>query len=233
MENQTRTTLLIALVALLAGFVGSALWSYSPLGKARVQQIMLDHPEILPQMARNYQEQEMKARLAEIAPEALRPFPGAVIGNPDGARTLVEFSDYNCTYCRASQSDLERLVAQHDDLKIVVREWPIFEGSELAARMALAAAMQGKYAAFHEAMYRHAPVSEESVARAATEAGLDLERARRDSLSPAVSKELENNMQLARTLGFTGTPSFIVGDRAFEGMVGFDALDEAVRAIGN
>jgi hypothetical protein len=82
------------------------------------------------------------------------PFPGAVLGNPQGRVTLVEFTDFACTYCRGSVADVEALVAANPDLKVVVRELPIISAQSVpAARMGLAAAAQGKYRAFHKAMF--------------------------------------------------------------------------------
>ncbi len=160
------------------------------------------------------------------------PSPGAVIGNPEGSKVLVEFTDYNCPYCEASVPDVLRLVEEDPELKVVMREWPIFEGSEGAARMALAAGMQGKYRQFHEAMFRIGPSSPEAVEAAAREAGLDLERARRDAASEAVGVELAKNLAFARTLGFSGTPAWIAGERTIGGMVGYDALKEALEQAG-
>ena len=143
-------------------------------------------------------------------------------------QTLVEFTDYNCPYCEASLADVQRLVAEDPDLKVIMREWPIFEGSEGAARMALAAGMQGKYRAFHEKMFELGPASPETVEAAARAVGLDMERARADAASEAVSVELARNFTFARSLGFNGTPAFIAADSSFAGAVGYDALKEAL-----
>ncbi|HEU4820008.1 MAG TPA: DsbA family protein, partial [Qipengyuania sp.] len=113
-------------------------------------------------------------------------------------------------------------------LRVVIREWPIFEGSEDAARMALAAAHQGKYPAFYKAMFAAGPPSDATIAQAAKVAGLDLGRARTVAASDAVAAELAKNMQLARTLGFTGTPSWVAEGRVLQGAVGYDALKQAL-----
>lgn len=151
------------------------------------------------------------------------PFPGVVLGNPQGSRVLVEFTDYNCPYCEASLKDVNRLVAEDPDLKVVIREWPIFEGSDVASRMALAAGLQGKYRPFHEAMFRLDDV--EAAARAA---GLDMERARADAASDAVSNEIARNLDHARALGFNGTPAWVAGSKPFGGAVGYDKLKAAL-----
>lgn len=222
-SSSLRHTLLTALLALVFGFLGAAIWSYSGLADNRTRAFLLTNPDMLPQMAQAYEEQEAGRRLAEMGDEVFTAFPGAVIGNPAGKRVLVEFTDYNCTFCEASVKDVKRLVAEDPDLKVVIREWPIFEGSDASARMALAAGLQGKYTAFHDAMFRTG-----DVAAAAKAAGLDMTRAEADAASPAVSTEIARNLDLARSLGFTGTPAWVAGKRPIGGMVGYDRLKTAL-----
>lgn len=217
-----------ALVALVGGFLGAWLFALSGLGGGATRDWLLAHPEILPEMAEAYQANEARARLGEVAEEVTRPFPGAVLGNPRGTVTLVEFTDYGCTYCRQSVADVKALVAANPDLRVVMREWPIFQGSDAAARMALAAARQGKYSAFHDALFTHGPPSEATIAIAAEAAGLDLAEARKFAASPTAEFEVRNNIELARRLGFEGTPSWVVGNAVFSGAVGRERLAEAV-----
>ena len=206
------------LIALVGGFLGAWGFSHSGLGGDATRAWLLSHPEILPEMAQAYEEQEARSRLLGVSGEVARPFPGAVLGNPNGTVTLVEFTDYGCTFCRQSVADVKALVAANPDLRVVVREWPIFAGSDGAARMALAAARQGKYAAFHDMMFAHGPPSPASVEAAA----------RAFAASPAAELELQQNIELARKLGFDGTPSWVAGDVAFSGAVGRERLAEAI-----
>lgn len=229
MNSTVTQNLAYALMALVFGFLGAALWSFSGLADNRTREFLISNPEVLPLMAEAYQEQEANKRLAQIRDEAVAPFGGAILGNPNGSKVLVEFTDYNCPYCEASFGDVERLVAADPDLKVIMREWPIFEGSEAAARIALAASLQGKYDAFHRAMFENTPTTPENIEKAAFEAGLDWEQAQRDAASDPISIELAQNGAIAQQLGFTGTPAWIVGNRAINGAVGYEALAEAVR----
>jgi protein-disulfide isomerase len=224
--------ILTAALALIFGFVGAGFWSLSGLGNGLTREYLIDNPDILPDMAEAYERQQGAERLAQLGGEVAAPFAGAVLGNPQGSKTLVKFTDYGCGYCRTSLPDIERLIADDADLKVVVREWPIFEGSEEAARMALAAANQGKYDAFYKAMFAAGRPSEASVNSAAEQAGLDLEAARSFAASDAVSQELARNMSLARSLGFTGTPSWVAGEAVLQGAVGYDELSEALQNAG-
>lgn len=222
-QSSLRNTLLTALTALVFGFLGAAIWSYAGLADNRTRSFLLDNPDMLPQMVEAYEAQEAEKRLAAMGDEVFAPFPGVVLGNPQGTKVLVEFTDYNCPYCEASLKDVNRLVAEDPNLKVVVREWPIFEGSDEASRMALAAGLQGKYAAFHEAMF-----ASSDVRAAAAAAGLDMARAEADAASDAVTAEIANNLELARALGFTGTPAWIAGRKPIGGAVGYDKLKAAL-----
>ena len=215
-------------LALLGGLLGAALFSATGLGNRQTEAYLLDNPELLQRMAQELQDRDTQKRLAAAGDEWREPFPGAVLGNPKGTKTLFEFSDYNCTYCRLSADDVEKLVESDPDLRVVVKEWPIFEGSEGPARMALAAAKQGKFAAFHRALYDQESADEEAVATAAKTAGLDLDRARKDAAGQDVTMELMRTNLLAQELGFTGTPAWITGNRILQGAQGADALAEAI-----
>ncbi len=225
-----RNHLLTALIALVFGFAGAALWSLSGLGNGQTRDYLLANPQILPEMAEAYQRGDAQNRLAQIADEVKQPFPGAVLGNPQGSKVLVKFTDYGCTYCRQSVAAIDKLIATDPELKVVVREWPIFDGSEQAARMALAAAKQGKYPAFYHAMFEQGPPSEAGIARAAEIAGLDIVAAEAFAQSDEATAELAKSMAFARTLQFTGTPSWVAGSEVIEGLVPAERLAKALDA---
>ena len=230
MFHSLRPYFVTALVALVAGFGGAALWSLAGLGHGDTRDYLIDNPDILPEMAAAYEQEQARERLASAGSEVTQPFPGAVLGNPDGGVTLVEFTDYGCGFCRMSRDHVETLIAANPDLRVVIREWPIFEGSDAAARMALAAARQGKFAAFHDAMFAQGSPSEAGIERAARAAKLDMAAAKRTVSSRAVQAELARNTDLARALGFGGTPSWVVGEQVFEGAIGVEGLQEAIDA---
>ncbi len=194
-----------------------------------VRGYILEHPEILPQAMERLQQRESAAQIAPMRGALETPFPGAVLGNPNGKVTLVEFTDFACTYCRQSQKALEGLIAKNPDLRVVIRELPIIAPeSAPAARMALAAAAQGKYSAYHKIMFEGPRPSEGSIAAAAGAAGLDLAAARTFGASSSVADELKRNLELARQLGVNGTPAWVIGDRLISGAVPAADLQAAI-----
>ncbi|MDE2435690.1 MAG: thioredoxin domain-containing protein [Sphingomonadales bacterium] len=194
-----------------------------------VHDYLLEHPEILPEAIDKLRQKENAKLLAGIADKVAAPYPGAVMGNPAGAVTLVEFSDFACTFCRQSEGALAELIKENPDLKVVIRHLPIIAPtSPAAAAMGLAAADQGKYVAFHQAMFAAGRTDPASVEAAARVSGLDLARAHADAQRPAVRAELEANLAFARELGFNGTPAWIVGNQILQGAVGKEALARAI-----
>jgi protein-disulfide isomerase len=228
-----RSFALTAIIALIFGFSGAAIWSFSGLGHGNTRAYLLENPDLLPEMAERYQQQQSADKLAGIEGQIAVPFPGAELGNPNGSVTLVEFTDYACGYCRMSEEHVAQLIKDNPDLRVVIREWPIFEGSDKAALVALAAAKQGKYSAFHSAMFAKGAPSEATIAASAAEVGLDMEQAREFASSSEAQAELAKNTDLARQIGFGGTPSWVVGGQTFEGAVGIAALQDAIDAAKN
>jgi protein-disulfide isomerase len=227
-----RILLTIAL-ALVAGVGGAAAWDFSGFGSAArddaTRAWLMENPEVLRDMATALQAKETEARIGPLRGRLEAAYPGAVLGNPNGKLTLVEFSDYACGYCRASLSDVVALIAANPDLKVVVQEYPILTPESIdAARMALAAADQGKYEAFHNAMYAAGRPGPETIAQAARQAGLNLAAARAAIESGKYDSELAENNALAAQVGFNATPSWVIGGEAFSGAVGHAELNAAV-----
>lgn len=170
---------------------------------------------------------------AEIAAikEAVFNDPAApVMGNPEGDVTLVEFSDYNCGYCRQAAPGVAAFLKSDPGVKLVVHEIPIFgEGSRYAAMAALAAAKQGRYAEFHRAlMDMNGKAEKASVLRVARKLGLDVARLERDMEAPEITAQIEKSLSLADDIGLVGTPSFVAGDRAVFGALPQEDLADLV-----
>lgn len=199
--------------------------------EAVIRDYILQNPEILPEAMQRLQDRAAAQQIAALRGELERPFPGAVLGNPNGKVTLVEFTDYACTYCRASIADLDALTDAHRDLRVVIRELPILSpASAEAAKMGLAAARQGRYAEFHDAMFAGPRPDAGSIAAAAGKAGLDMAEARKVAASGEVEAELRRNMDLANRLGLQGTPGWVIGDQLLMGAVGRQRLEEAIES---
>lgn len=194
-----------------------------------VRDYLLANPEILPQAMQRLQAKEAGKAVAANRTAIVEPFPGAVAGNPNGNVSVVAYLDYACGFCRASLPAISGLIASDPNVRIVYRELPILsQGSRTAAEWALAAALQDKFKPFHDALYAAGRVDDAAIAAAAKTAGLDVNAARAALASPQIAGEIERNMKTAGALGFSGTPSWVVGDQVLGGAQTLPALQAAV-----
>lgn len=195
-------------------------------------QIIVEALQILEQEQQQAQAEASRAALADQR-AMLENDPNApVIGNPEGDVTVVEFFDYNCPYCRSAKTELDGLLSADSNVRVVLREWPVLgEGSVFAARAALASRQQGKYEEFHNAlMTMQGRAEEQSVIRVAQSVGLDIEQLRRDMEAPEVAEHLQLSSGLGQALGFTGTPSFVIGQNLAPGLIRADQMQRLVAA---
>lgn len=214
-------------------FLGGALFGsqWSGINRAATENIvrnyLLEHPEIIPQAVERLEHRRVSEIIRQNRDALERPFSGAWAGAADGDVTLVVFTDYACTYCRASEPDLERLIAEDRRLKLVFREFPILSAdSEAAARLALAAARSGRYMNVHQALFAAAPPNAAARSEIASRFNLNANAAALND--PGITNELRRNVGAARSLGLSATPAFIVGDKLLVGAVGYDALKAAI-----
>jgi protein-disulfide isomerase len=165
------------------------------------------------------QAEKLKLTLKESASEIFRRPNAPIAGNPNGDITVVEFFDYNCGYCKRAFGDIAKLVEKDPKVKIVFKELPILsKSSEEAAKVALAAKMQGKYWEAHRALIAvRGEVNEQTALRAVEKLGLDMAKLKKDLDAPEVKAEIETVRNLAQKMGINGTPHFLVGDRAIAG----------------
>jgi len=156
------------------------------------------------------------------------------LGNPHGDVTMVEFFDYNCGFCKGALPAMLTLLKDDPKLKVVLKEWPILgPGSVEAANVAIAARMQDptgqKYLAFHRKLLGDSgPANKETALAAAKAAGLDVTRLERDMASDEVRTTIDETMDLARIIGITGTPGYVIGDTVVAGAIGVAGLKDQI-----
>ena len=171
---------------------------------------------------------------AAMTPEQIMNDPDMpFVGSNTADVTIAEFMDYNCPYCKKSHPALKKLLASDPRIRVLYKEWPIFGPvSEYAARLALAAKWQGRYAIAHDALMS-APrrfTANEEVRAVLRTAGIDLKKLDADAAKHEAEITLllaRNNLQ-AETIGLQGTPAWIVGPFLIPGGLDFAQLQEAV-----
>jgi len=197
--------------------------------EAIVRNYILEHPEILPEAMKRLEARERGKQIDANRAAIETPFAKAWAGAADADVVLVEYFDYNCGYCRRSVAEVDRLLAEDKKLKVVFRELPILSAeSDLAARASLVAAKHGNFIDFHRRLYAAGSPTEAKIAAVAKESGIDQAAIKAGATAADAQREIDGNIEMARTLGMSGTPTFIVGDQIFMGAVGYDVLKAAI-----
>lgn len=210
----------------------------------RVRDSLLRNPDVLMEAARSLDQPGAPVPAADGAgatlvrdnADAIFRDPGSPVGgNPDGDVAIVVFFDYNCPYCRSMAPVLSQALDADGKVRVVYKDWPILgPGSVFAARAALAAHKQGMYEAFHDAMMNSTqPATESRVIEVARAIGLDIERLERDMTSDDVLRAIARTDEIARALGMTGTPTYVIGDEIVRGAVGLRILQASIAQARN
>jgi len=224
--------LMLGAAMLGAGLMLLVQW-VTPVERERTGQLvrayLLEHPEVLRETSDRLRLNDNAKLIAANRAAIVEPYAGAQAGNIKGDVTLVEYIDYACGYCRASLPMVAELLAKDAKVHVVYREYPVLsEESRVAAGWALAAAEQGKYRAFHDALYALDGPTQANIQAAARTAGLDLGKAQAAATSERVTAEIDKNLQIGSKLGISGTPGWVVGDRVIVGALPYQQLAAAV-----
>lgn len=156
-------------------------------------------------------------------------------GNPDGDITIVEFVDYKCGYCRRAAELVRELIAKDDNIRFVVKEFPILgEASLVSSKFAIAVKNIGgpeKYKVAHDILLAlTAEPTEIYLRRIAKELELNPEELFEAMQSDLVAQEIDQTGELAQKLQISGTPTFILGDQFLRGFVPLEILSKAIQA---
>ena len=156
-------------------------------------------------------------------------------GNPDGDITIVEFVDYKCGYCRKAAELVRELIAKDDNIRFVVKEFPILgEASLVSSKFAIAVKNIGgpeKYKVVHDILLAlAAEPTEIYLRRIAKELELNPEELFEAMQSDLVKQEIDQTGELAQKLQISGTPTFILGDQFLRGFVPLEILSKAIHS---
>lgn len=158
-----------------------------------------------------------------------------VQGEAGAELELVMFGDFQCPFCLGAQSVLRRVRSRLGDrFRFGFRHLPIPEKHPLAliaAEASEAAAAQGRFWEYHDALYVEQPkLSRETILRVAADLGLDSERVAAELDAGTHLPRIERDLASAAASGATGTPSFYVNGAHFTGAYDAGSLVEALTA---
>jgi protein-disulfide isomerase len=191
----------------------------------QIRAYILAHPEVIEEAANALQakrqaqaDASIKLALSQNRAKNERDGRDFVAGNPNGKITVVEYFDYRCPYCKAAIGDLNKLLMDNPDIRLVLKEFPILsKTSENAARAAIGAKAQGKYMEVHSAFLEEKNLDDAAIDRILKAKGVDVAKAKAIGQEASTTAQIEEIHALGRASGVTGTPAFIIGDKVIAG----------------
>ena len=160
------------------------------------------------------------------------------VRGPEGAPLeLVMYGDFQCPYCLASQAVLRRVHDRLGDrLRFAFRHMPVVQRhplAEIAAEASEAAAAQGRFWEYHDALFAaQQRLSEEAFGAIAGELGLDAGRLQGEVDEGVWRERVQRDVRSAQASGVTGTPAFFVNGRLHEDVYDAGSLVAALEAGG-
>jgi Na+/H+ antiporter NhaA len=157
------------------------------------------------------------------------------VRGPDSAPvTLVEYGDYECSYCGQAEVVIRELLDEFgDELRYVWRHLPLNDvhtHAQLAAEAAEAAGAQGQFWGMHDRLLAtQDELTGRDLKRYAEELGLDLDRFVDDIHNHEHTDRIAEDVASADASGVAGTPSFFINGRRHQGAYDVDTLSRAVR----
>ncbi len=216
------------------------------LDKAQIETIireyLLTNPELLGQMQKAFETKQL-AQQAALQEKTLKDQSDIIfsskyqveIGNKDAKFKVVEFFDYNCPFCQRAMIDMERILAEDDDVKFVIKEWPVLGKESYEAHivsLAFTTLMPEKYEEFHTKLLgMKGRKGEPDALRIALELGVDENALRAEMKKPYILENLREVNSIATDLGITGTPSYVIGNEVVFGAVGYDQLTARIAEL--
>jgi protein-disulfide isomerase len=206
------------------------------LGKS-IRAYLMANPEVLVDAMAELEKKQDSQRdtvaqkaIQQNQAELLRDPGTPSTGNAESDVTIVEFSDYQCPYCKRAHTAVKSVLASDAKVKLVYKDLPILgEASKVAAAAALASVRQGKHDAFHDALMANtAKLDSDLIFKIAASVGIDVTQLQKDMDDPKIKDVIDRNLALAQELGVRGTPAFVIGKQFVPGAVDADALKQMI-----
>jgi protein-disulfide isomerase len=213
----------------------------SPQLEKQILEVIRKHPDVMLEVLQKYAiEQQLKAQKAQA--EAIKQVrkntkeligDSPVIGATDRKIVMVEFSDFQCSYCAAAEKNVKQFLAKHKEVTLVYKHFPLTQihpEALPAATAAWAANKQGKFWEYHDALFANqAKLGEIFYLETANNLKLDIKKFTADRKT--AEAEIVKDFQLGRKLGIEGTPTFILNGEAISGAASVADLEKVLTPI--
>ena len=201
----------------------------------KIKKFILDNPEIILQSLENFEKKKIaeKKRLnnqiiADNKKLIFNSRNGMYSGNLESKNVIIEFFDYNCSYCKKAHKDILKIEENQKNVKVIYKNFPILsESSKKLAEIALLIAKESneKFNKFHNLiMNKRGLVNKDQLKEILVGLGIDQDKLESNLNSEYIKNQLLKDRELAEKLALRGTPAFIVNDKLFFGYIGYDEL---------
>ncbi|MBR1544394.1 MAG: thioredoxin domain-containing protein [Alphaproteobacteria bacterium] len=168
-----------------------------------------------------------------------------IIGNPDGKIVIYEFFDYNCGHCKNQNEIINELIQKNKEIKVILKNFPIFPVSHIPAKATIASQKQGKTFLLHKSFFEnnllpfnYSEIGVETLNKKildkvldiAKKTGLDTKKLQNDMNSEEIEKEIDTTKKIAHQLNIHGTPAFIIKEKVFAGFMDVTNIKEMIKS---
>ena len=219
-------------------FISVFLFSFNVFSEnidERIKNFLLNNPEIILQSLENFENEKIAEKqkknnqiIAENKKQILSTNNGMYSGNSKSENVIIEFFDYNCSYCKKAHQDILKIQQNKKNVKIIYKNFPILsENSKKLAEISLLIAKDSnkQFNKFHNIiMEKRGAINKNQLKNILDDLGYDQEKLKNNLNSQYIKNQLYNDRKLAEKLSLRGTPAFIVNDKLFFGYIGYDEL---------
>jgi protein-disulfide isomerase len=157
---------------------------------------------------------------------------GAALGPESAPVELIEFSDFECPYCRRAAPIVKQVLEAYGNrVRLVYRHYPLAQhpNARPAAEAALCANDQGKFWPYHDRLFADLPkIGEADLKQFAKDLGLDAERFNTCVDSRTFRDAVDADVTAGQAAGVGGTPAFFINGRPLLGGPTFDAFKRII-----
>jgi protein-disulfide isomerase len=154
--------------------------------------------------------------------------PARVRGNRRAPVMIVEFSDYQCPYCRQSEATIKQVMEKYGEkVSLAYRDFPltaIHSQAMMAAQATRCAVEQGKFWEYHDQLFANSKLERDDLIGYARNLKLDDKQFESCLASEKYKSDIEKDEQEGRKAGITGTPAFFINGVSLSGAQGLDAF---------
>lgn len=214
--------------------------------ESQILQVIRSHPKAILESLIAYQQEQEFAKLETRVQlvKSVTENPRSLIsdsphqGRLFSQKTIVEFSDFQCPFCRKAQQELHEFSKQHPEVQVVYKHLPLIQIHDQAmpaAKAAWAAGKQGKFWDYHDQLFaKQEHLGEPLYETIAQDLKLDIERFNHDRVSKSAAAAIEADLKWANEFGATGTPFFIlIGPKDTQILTGasLNDLEQAIAEV--